>query len=788
MHTSGALSVLYVGADASASTPAPEDDRFDVAVATSDAEAAERIERTGTERRGVDCVVVSASLDGWRSVVERARGVAPVVLVDAAAEDVADVGDAVDEHVRADDPAPRRTLVRRIEGVVAGARDPTEPFYQDLVHEASDAILVVDESSTIRFANDTVAEVFGYAPDEIEGEPLTTLIPGSLREDHLAGMAAYLESGERTIDWNYVELPGRHSDGRELTLAISFEEHHRGGERLFSGIVRDVTEREARERRLREYKRQFDAVFDDPDSFIALLDPDGIVRKVNNTALEFVDADFESVHGVPFWDTAWWDHPSAPKEKLEEWIERAAGGESVRYEVTHHAPDGETVTIDGTIRPVSDEGGRIVSLIAEGRDISERQRIQEELQTSERSLRELYEVTSNPDLSFDEKLHRILGIGRSRLGLSLGFLTRIEDGCQEILAVEGDHEEVYEGATSPLSKAYCEATIESDDLVGAEDATAADWLDGATYERWGLSCYLGAKIEVHGELFGTFCFADDTRREKLFSDSERTFVELLAQWASHELERERRQEQLERANDQLERTNDQLERTNERLEQFASVVSHDIRNPLTVAMGHLDVARERGDGDDEQLEEVERSLERIDALIDDLLTLARQGDSVGEIETVALDAVARDAWETADTAEANIEFDDPPTIRADESRLRQLLENLFRNAVEHGSTSPPSQAREDSIDHGHDDVTVRVGALGDGDGFFVEDDGPGIPPDEREQAFEQGHTTAPDGTGFGLAIVEQIADAHDWAIDLGESEDGGARFEITGVDAGTASS
>jgi len=764
MHTSGSLSVLYVDAGATASTPVPDDERFDAVEATGAADAVARI-----EDGEVDCVVTTASDAGWRTVAERVRDSAPevpVVLIDAALEDAADADDAVDEYVRADAPDPSRTLERRIEGVVdrsAGEQD--ERFYRNLVHEASDAILVVDESSTIRFANDTVSEVFGYDAAEVEGEPLTTLIPESFRADHNEGMAAYLESGERTIDWNYVELPGRHSDGREITLAISFEEHHRGGERLFSGIVRDVTERNARERRLREYKRQFDAVFHDPDSFIVLLDPDGIVRKANGTALEFVDADFESIHGVPFWDTPWWDHPSAPREQLREWVDRAAAGESVRYEATHHAPDGETATIDGTIRPVTDEDGRVVSLIAEGRDISERNRIQEELQTSERSLRELYDVTSNPDLSFDEKLHRILGIGCSRLGLSLGFLTRIEDGRQEILAVEGDHEKLREGATSPLSEAYCEATIESDELVGAADAAGADWLDVATYDRWGLSCYLGSKIEVHGELFGTFCFADDAAREKLFSDSERTFVELLAQWASHELERQRRQEQLERANEQLERANEQLEQTNDRLEQFASVVSHDIRNPLTVAMGHLEVARERSDGDDDQLAEVEQSLERIDALIDDLLTLAQQGDSVGDVETIALDAVARDAWETADTADASVELDGAPTLQADESRLRQLLENLFRNAVEHGP----------------DDVTVRMGALPDDEGFFVEDDGPGIPPEERDAAFEQGHTTAPDGTGFGLAIVEQIVDAHDWTINVAESEGGGARFEIDGV-------
>jgi PAS domain S-box-containing protein len=768
MNARGELVVLAVDADRrERGRILADDDRFDVRAVPSEAAAVEQI-----KDGGIDCVVTAASLDDWRSLARRcATAGVPFVLVDAGPDEAAAAVDIGGEFVRTDDPTPSRVLARRVEAAVARAeRDSTERFFRDLVHEASDAILVIDAESTIRFANDTVEELFGYAPDELRGESLTTLIPESLQEAHLAAMTEYVETGERSLEWNYVELPGRHRDGRELTLSISFEEHRKDGERLFSGIVRDVTERNARERRLEEYKRQFEAVFEDPNSFIGLLDPDGTVRKVNDTALEFVDADFESVHGVPFWDTPWWDHPSAPREKLEEWIEQAAAGESVRYEASHHGLHGETVTIDGTIRPVTDEDGRVVSLLAGGRDISERHRVQEELQTSERSLRELYEVTSNPDLSFDEKLYRILDIGRSRLGLSLGFLTRIDDGRQEILAVEGDHEKFREGATSPLSEAYCEATIESDDLVGAEDATTVDWIDRSTYERWGLSCYLGSKIEVHGELFGTFCFADEERREKLFSDSERTFVELLAQWASHELERQRRREQLERSNEQL-------ATTNERLEQFASVVSHDIRNPLTVAMGHLEVAREGTD--DEHLDEIDRSLERIDALIDDLLTLARQGESVGETEQFSLDALAQDAWRTVDADDATLEVGDPVTLRADESRVRQLLENLFRN----------------SVDHGPDDVTVRVGALDSG--FYVEDDGPGIPPDERERVFEQGHTTAADGTGFGLAIVDQIVDAHGWSIDLTDSQTGGrangagegrespggARFEITGVDA-----
>lgn len=122
-------------------------------------------------------------------------------------------------------------------------------------------------------------------------------------------------------------------------------------------------------------------------------------------------------------------------------------------------------------------------------------------------------------------------------------------------------------------------------------------------------------------------------------------------------------------------------------------------------------------------------------------------------------------WRNVDTADATLVTDIDRTIRADEGRLRQLFENLIRNAVEHGG----------------DDITVTVGELDTG--FYVEDTGPGIPVDEREDVFEAGYSTQEDGTGFGLRIVERMIDAHDWKIHVTEGSEGGARFEITDVEA-----
>jgi PAS domain S-box-containing protein len=208
------------------------------------------------------------------------------------------------------------------------------------------------------------------------------------------------------------------------------------------------------------------------------------------------------------------------------------------------------------------------------------------------------------------------------------------------------------------------------------------------------------------------------------------------------------------------RYEEDLKRQNERLERFTQFVSHDLRNPLNVAKGYAVQARETGD--ERSIEEVEVSLERMEQLIEELLAMARDGQQVDEVVAVDLPDAAEEAWRTVVTEDATLDVADA-TVAADPAMLRQALENLFRNA----------------LDHVGPEVTVCVGPLADG--FYVADDGPGIPADEREQVLELGYSTSPDGTGFGLGIVGQVAAAHDWTLAVTASESGGARFEFTGA-------
>ncbi|ELZ86023.1 putative signal-transducing histidine kinase / two-component system, OmpR family, sensor histidine kinase RstB [Haloferax elongans ATCC BAA-1513] len=204
-----------------------------------------------------------------------------------------------------------------------------------------------------------------------------------------------------------------------------------------------------------------------------------------------------------------------------------------------------------------------------------------------------------------------------------------------------------------------------------------------------------------------------------------------------------------------------LERRNERLDQFASVVSHDLRNPLNVAQMRLELARD-GHGT-EHLSTVADAHDRMESLIEDVLQLARSGEAVGNTEPVGLATVAADAVANTNLDAAALTVEADVDLQADPGRLTAVFENLFRNA----------------LDHGGRDVQVRVGPLEDG--FFVEDDGPGIPPEERNRIFESGYSNNPDGTGLGLAIVSGVAEAHGWSVEATAAESGGARFEFRDV-------
>lgn len=199
----------------------------------------------------------------------------------------------------------------------------------------------------------------------------------------------------------------------------------------------------------------------------------------------------------------------------------------------------------------------------------------------------------------------------------------------------------------------------------------------------------------------------------------------------------------------------------DRARRFAESLAHELRTPLGVASAHLEIGRETGD--EESFKRVEGALERLDGVIDGILAVARN-DAVESPTMGSLEADVEEAWSALDDPSVELILEGSVEYSADHPQVVRALSNLFRNA----------------LDHTTDPVTIRIGPLSDG--FYVADNGPGIPPDRHEEVFEWGFTTVADGTGIGLSIVKEIVDLHGWDITITESAEGGARFEITGID------
>ena len=203
-----------------------------------------------------------------------------------------------------------------------------------------------------------------------------------------------------------------------------------------------------------------------------------------------------------------------------------------------------------------------------------------------------------------------------------------------------------------------------------------------------------------------------------------------------------------------------LQQQNERLEEFAHVVAHDLRNPLAGAVGFLEIARETRD--DRHFDRIRESHDRMQQLIEDLLDIAKGSRQAATPRELFLDRIVEEAWAHAGSRDATLSIpEDLGRIYADETRLLQLFGNLFRNCVEHAGK----------------DVSVTAGLLDDGEGFYVEDDGPGLPDGAREDIRLLGETVSTNGTGIGLASVTDVVNAHGWELAVPET-DGGARFEI----------
>lgn len=608
------------------------------------------------------------------------------------------------------------------------ARQP----YEAICEASPDAILLVDTEGRITYANTRVADMFGYKPEDLAGEPIEILVPEPYQDEHVAYRNAFLDNPETRPMGVNLDLSARCKDGSTLPVDISLSPIEREGKLEVMAVVRDISDQEA----LRaKYRTILEAV---PDPVVIADAETGEIVEVNEQVTDLFGYEPEELLGKR--QTVL--HPPGEDDRYRALFENHIAAEKAIFtqlpdgsDIYIETKEGDRIPVEINARVFELSDQRLIAGVF--RDITIRKEHERQLGALHQTTRQLMQADDRQEIA------QITADAAARiLGYTSNVVRFVEDEVrlrpvavtEQARTEMGPRPDYPLNDENPVSQAYESGEpLYFDNLRELEDNHDRGEAQSAMYLPMGEH----GVVSIVDSTADAFDQSDIELSAILVSNAETALNRLMDQRA--------------------------LERQNKRLDEFVSVVSHDLRNPLSVAQGWLDVAQEENAS--EALGRVEGALDRMDEIIDDTLTLAREGQTVAETEPIEITHLAGECWEMVSTGDTQLEIEDEFRFQGDRDRLQHILENLFRNAIEHGG----------------EEVTVTIGAL-DGEGFYLEDDGPGIPEDEREAIFELGHTTAPGGTGFGLTIVKRIAEAHGWSVRVTDGSTGGARFEFSDVE------
>jgi len=604
----------------------------------------------------------------------------------------------------------------------------TSTVLRTIIDNLPMGVLVEDADSNVLMANDQLGETFGMSStgDELIGRDCSTAAQEvkDLFADPEGFINDITERLEQREPVQNEELSL--ADGRILERDYVPYSLPSGEGNLW--LYREATERKQREQKLNTHLKAMEASIDG----IGLLNSDGEYSYINEAHADIYGYDDPEAFIGKTWRMCYDDATVANFE--EEIVPTLRETGRWRGEATGIRRDGSTFPQELSLA-VTDED-RIICVV---RDITKRKEHEETLEQLHDATRDLLTATSTEEVA-----------------------TIASETATQVLDQPMNGVHLYDAEADALVPVIC--SDETRDLLNGPPPTLDlnESLAGQVYQTGNAQNYpdlqdiedtviadTSFRSEYICPLGGHGVFIVSSQTPDAFDAADIALTEVFSA-------------NVEAAFDHVEQRK-QLERERDRLDKFASIISHDLRNPLSVATGHLELVQMECDCD--RLDEIAQAHSRMETLIDEILTLAQEGEVVDTPEAVDLADVVGDCWRTTETGEATLTVETTQTLQADPNRLRQLLKNLTQNAVQHGGEG-----------------AVVIGDINERNGFYIADDGPGIPVDEREMVFEAGYSNTDDGTGFGLNIVQEIIDAHGWDITITESRAGGARIEITNVE------
>lgn len=360
------------------------------------------------------------------------------------------------------------------------------------------------------------------------------------------------------------------------------------------------------------------------------------------------------------------------------------------------------------------------------------------------TIRDIHALFDSNYESFDQKMNEVLEYGHKNLEISAGFIAQTTDTRLKTIYTYGEWfpESMHD---CPIDESYCQHTINSDvafTVTGEEHQQYSDLIAS----KAGIHSYIGSKIYVDNEVYGTVCFFDGDK-DITFTESDRVLVEFLARFIGQDIQTQLDKQELAQQRDQF--------------KNFASFVSHDLKNPLNCALGYLDLIEDSDEVQEEYRENIEGSLEKMESIISDMELLADTMGEIDDVEEISLYEFFNNYKESEGFEGGHMDVKenlDGKSILSNEGLFRRAVSNIITNAIDHNSST----------------INITIGSTNNG--FFIEDDGKGIPQENKENIFEKGYTSTSDSTGYGLFIVKRICYVHGWDISVTDSASGGARF------------
>src|SRR5712692_10689277 len=291
------------------------------------------------------------------------------------------------------------------------ARRYSEERYRIVVETASDAVVSIDESSTILFVNAATSRIFGYDASELIGQPLTTPMPDYMRELHKAGFKRYLDTAERHINWQGTELIALRKNSEEFPVEVSFGELAINGRRLFTGFIRDITERKRAEEKIRQSEMELRQILDFAPQYIAVLGPDRDRDRLyaNQTMLDYFGFTLEEWRSS---DRRKYYHPDDWERLTSETQSKFLSGLSHEYEARFLRKDGKYRWFLFRWNPLRDQQGRVTRWYAAATDIEDRKQAEQRLQNENVALREEIDRASMFEeiVGISPALHTVLSL------------------------------------------------------------------------------------------------------------------------------------------------------------------------------------------------------------------------------------------------------------------------------------------------------------------------------------------------------------------------------------------